>query len=69
MKLDLRRHGSKLYKVLRYIRVHNVMKDNEINQKVLGLWVKHEGGDHVLQERDMLLICETIEDIEYEEIN
>lgn len=68
MKLDLRRHGNKLYKVLRYIRVHNLMKDGEINQKVLGLWVKYEGGDHVLQERDMLLVCETIEEIEYEEI-
>ena len=69
MKLDLRANGPKLYKVLRYIKVHNLVKDGYIDQKMLGLWVKWEDGDHVLREGDTLLICETIEDIDYEEVN
>ena len=69
MKLDLRANGPKLYKVLRYIKDHNLVKDGYIDQKMLGLWVKWEGGDHVLREGDTLLICETIEDIDYEEVN
>ena len=69
MKLDLRANGPKLYKVLRYIKVHNLVKNGAIDQKMLGLWVKWEGGDHVLREGDTLLICETIQDIDYEEVN
>jgi len=67
--LDLRRVGDKLYKVLRYIPLHNVMdKKGNINRKIVGLWVKYEDGDHVLQERNRILICETIKETKYKEI-
>tara|TARA_R100000656_G_C3874463_1_gene112952 strand:+ start:45 stop:305 length:261 start_codon:yes stop_codon:yes gene_type:complete len=69
MKLDLRRVNDKLYKILRYIPIHNVVdKKGKVNKKIIGLWVKRENGDHVLQENNNLLICETIQDIEYKEI-
>ena len=51
------------YKILDIINVHNFLnKNNTINQKVLGLYVHHKGGDHVLQRDNKFLICETIEE-------
>ena len=35
---------------------------SRIDKELLGLWVNHLGGDHVLREGDKLLICRTVED-------
>ena len=67
--LDLRRVGDKLYKVLRYIPLHNVMdKKGIIKRIIVGLCVKYENGDHVLGEPNRILICETIKETKYKEI-
>lgn len=51
------------YKVINSIPVHNFTnKDNSINKQVLGLYVHEKGGDHVLQQHNNFLICETIEE-------
>ena len=41
---------------------------SRMNQEFLGLWVHHLMCDRVLRKDGKLLICRTIEDAEYEEI-
>ena len=36
--------------------------------QVIKAWMEHEGGDHVLRQNDKYLICDTIKDIEWEEV-
>ena len=36
--------------------------------QVIKAWMEHEGGDHVLRQSDRYLICETVEEVEFEEI-
>ncbi len=42
---------------------------NQMNQKLIGLWVEYLGGDRVVRQNDRILICETVEEIEWEEVN
>ena len=35
---------------------------NQMNQKLIGLWVQHLEGDRVVRQDDRILICRTIED-------
>jgi hypothetical protein len=35
---------------------------NTVNQKLLGIWVDHLGGDRVIHTNDKFLICRTIEE-------
>ncbi len=35
---------------------------NQMNQKLIGLWVEYLGGDRVVKQNDRILICRTIED-------
>ena len=59
-----------LFEIIRAIKVHNCIvpkrHPNKIDKELLGLWVNHLGGNHVLRERDKLLICEEIEDAKVE---
>jgi hypothetical protein len=51
------------YEILNIINIHNFLNsDNSVNQKVLGLYVHQQGGDHVLQRDNKFLICKTIEE-------
>jgi hypothetical protein len=51
------------YKIIDIIKVHNFQnKDGSINKQVLGMYVHYKGADHVLQQDNMFLICETIEE-------
>ena len=51
------------YKILNIISINNFLNsDNNINQKVLGMYVHEKGGDHVLQHENKFLICETIKE-------
>ena len=62
-------HNNKAYVVLREIRFHNVEnKDGSHNIQVIKAWMEHEGVDHVLRQNDKYLICDTIKDIEWEEV-
>jgi|TARA_B100001287_G_scaffold49249_1_gene38299 hypothetical protein len=73
----LRRYGSyikyvndRCFLVIREMPVHQMIipkrHPNKIDKELLGLWVNHLGGNHVLRERDKLLICEEIEDAKVE---
>lgn len=35
---------------------------NQMNQKLIGLWVEYLGGDRVVKQNNRILICRTIED-------
>ena len=63
MNYNIEYKNGNAYKVLDEISIHNFLnKDNNVNQKVLGLYVNQVGGNHVLQKESKFLICETIED-------
>jgi len=42
---------------------------NQMNQKLIGLWVEYLGGDRVVRKDGRILICKTIEEAEWEEVN
>ena len=51
------------YRILKSISIHHFLnKDQSINKQVLGMYVHEIGGDHVLQQNNKFLICETIEE-------
>ena len=57
------------YVVLREFKGHQVSNSNgSINMEALKAWRDYLGGDHVLKVQDSYLICETVEEIDYEEI-
>lgn len=63
MNYNIVYNGDTAYKILRKLPIHNFLnRDNQINQQVLGLWVKYLGGNHVLKQEDKFLICEIIEE-------
>ena len=35
---------------------------NQMNQKLIGLWVEYLDGDRVIKQNNRILICRTIED-------
>jgi|EP01052_Picozoa_sp_SAG31_P045580 hypothetical protein len=57
------------YVVLREIKVHQVSNSNgSINMEVLKAWRDYLNGDHVLRVNDSYLICETVDEPEYEDV-
>lgn len=57
------------YVVLRELKTHQVSNSNgSINMEVLKAWRDYLGGDHVLRMNNSYLICETVEEPDYEEI-
>tara|TARA_B100000780_G_C21114479_1_gene450745 strand:- start:2172 stop:2384 length:213 start_codon:yes stop_codon:yes gene_type:complete len=37
---------------------------NQMNQKLIGMWVQHLEGDRVIRQDNRILICRTIQDAE-----
>ena len=72
MNYNLIRVNDDLFQIVREFTPSNLLTDpkrpNWINQKFLGLWVHHLMCDRVIRKEGKLLICRTIEDAEYEEI-
>ena len=57
------------YVVLREIKGHQVSNSNgSPNMEALKAWRDYLGGDHVIKVNDSYLVCETIEDVEFEDI-
>lgn len=55
--------NNNAYKILDIISIHNFLNsNNEVNQRVLGMYVNEKGGNHVLQRDNKFLICEIIEE-------
>lgn len=42
---------------------------NQMNQKLIGLWVEYLGCDRVVRKDNRILICKTVEEPEWEEVN
>ena len=72
MNYNLIRVNDDLFQVVREFKPSYFLTDpqrpNWINQKFLGLWVHHLDCDRVLRKGGKLLICRTVEDADYEEI-
>ena len=72
MNYNLIRVNDDLFQIVREFKPSYILTDpkrpNWINQKFLGLWVHHLMCDRVIRKEGKLLICRTIEDAEYEEI-
>ena len=66
----LYRHNDKLYIILKELPEHKVNdKEGFPNLDLLKDWRDWIGADHVLRLANHYLLCETIQDLEYEEIN
>jgi hypothetical protein len=62
-------NNGKAYVVLRAIRHHNLLKkDGNIDSELFNAWKAYLGADHVLRTNTDFLYCETIPDIEWEEV-
>ena len=62
-------HNDTWYQVIRVIKAYAVSnKNGVVNMEVLKGWRDYLGGDHVLRQNDVYLICETIPNIEWEDV-
>jgi hypothetical protein len=62
-------HNDKAYLVNRRIPTHNFEKKGELNLDFVKAWMGWLGCDHVLRDQTHFIFVETIQDIEFEEIN
>ena len=71
--MKLIRVNDDLFQIIREFKPSYFLTDpqrpNWINQEFLGLWVHHLDCDRVLRKGGKLLICRTVEDADYEEID
>jgi len=62
-------NGDKAYTILRRVPIHNVSdKQGNIISELFNAWKEHLGADHVLKNSTHFMYCETIPDIEWEEV-
>ena len=62
------------YEIIRVMATHNFIvpkrHPNRLDKELIGLWVHHLGGNHVLRDGDKVLICKEVEEANIiEEIN
>jgi len=62
-------HNNKAYLVNRKIPVHNFEKNGQIHLDFVKAWMEHLRCDHVLRDQTHFIFVETIEDIEFEQVN
>ena len=62
-------HNDKAYLINRRIPVHNFEKNKQINLEFVKAWMEWLGCDHVLRDQTHFMFVETIEDVEFEELN
>ena len=63
------RHKDKLYIILKEVGENKVKnKDGTPNLEFLKAWRDWVGADHVLRVSHSYLLCETIQELEFEEI-
>lgn len=66
---QLYKHNDTYYKILRDMPSHNFMdKNGTVQMEILKAWRDWLGADHVLRMQDRYLMCETIPEIDFEEI-
>lgn len=62
-------HNDKAYLINRRIPSHNFEKKGHLHMDVVKAWMEWLGCDHVLKDQKHFIFVETIQDIEFEEIN
>lgn len=66
---QLYKHNDTYYKILREMPSHNFMdKKGVVQMELLKAWRDWIGADHVLRVQNSYLMCETIPEIDFEEI-
>ena len=60
--------SGKAYLILRKVHIYLFTKNNVLNRNKLNLFKEWCGADHVLKTDSHFIFCETIEDVEFEEI-
>jgi len=66
---QLYRHNDKVYLILRRLAHHNVSdKHGNIIPEMFNAWKQFLGADHVLRDSTHFIYCETVPDVEFEEI-
>tara|TARA_R110000751_G_scaffold183585_2_gene290227 strand:+ start:463 stop:702 length:240 start_codon:yes stop_codon:yes gene_type:complete len=66
---ELRIHNNQAYLILRRYPIPKFEDGNVLNKdkvKAVRDWI---GSDHVLRDQQHFLFCETIQDVEFEELN
>lgn len=66
---ELKIHNNKAYLILRRFPISKFEDGNVLNKnkmKAVNDWV---GSDHVLRDQHNFLFCETIQDVEFEDLN
>ena len=62
-------HNDKAYLILRRVPIHNVSdKQGNIISELFNAWKEHLGADHVLKNSTHFMYCESVPDIEWEEV-
>jgi len=62
-------YNDNVYLILRKLNLSYIIdKNNNINNELLKLWKEHEGADHVLKTDTHFLLCETLKEPEWVEI-
>jgi hypothetical protein len=62
-------NNGKAYVILRKIAHHNVTgKDGNIKAELFNAWKEYLGADHVLRTSTEFLYCETVPDLEWEDV-
>lgn len=62
-------HNNKAYLVNRRIPTHNFEKNGELNLDFVKAWRDYLRCDHVLRDQSHFIFVETIDDVEFEEVN
>jgi hypothetical protein len=63
MRIETILAEDNLYEVIRtFNSSYFIDKNNQINKKLLGLWVSHLGGNKVIQNNNQFSICQLIEE-------
>ena len=62
-------YNDNVYLSLRKLNLSYIInKNNNINNELLKLWKEHEDADHILKTDTHFLLCETIKEPEWVEI-
>jgi hypothetical protein len=63
-------HGGKAYLILRTLPISRFnISDNLLNMDKVKIFRDWCGADHVLRDNTHFMFCETIEDVEWEELD
>ena len=68
MKIETILVEGQLYEILRsFHSSYFTKKNNEVNRKLIGVWVHHLEGDRVVQTEGKFHICRSIEEVKIDD--